>query len=496
MENNKKNRLNVEIEIPQRINYYSDLMGSLGLTKEAWMVFTIASLLQFIWGCEACFISINLESLAIRDAISKSNAAIGICILYTMMGFGSILVGWMTKKFGRIFTLLITTVLFSCFTIICSLFIRPLSFYPVLFIRCLSNVCLGVFNIVILNLMSEFLPTTNRCLILMINSGFYNLGNLFLILLNFFFIQQNEADTSQNRTNSSSGLDNNFHFDSYKWRLVNFFTSLPGLIGFILILLYQKESPLFLLNKNRDEEAFEIIDKMLVSKGRPSLTEQMKSNIKSSVVSKSNYKLKSDYKELFLPEYIYLTISSLFICSICYLNMIGVIYLVPRSIKELGERKIYNFSYFTQLIIYGVIQLPNGFIGGWMAESNLFGRKRTIWISSLICAVFYFTSYFFPTFMFAYSGQIMHFNSIAYGCVFIYITEAFPTNLRDQAQSLIQFCSFLLGSWTPFIIDQLHSSQIMINFIILGITCILCSFITCLLPLETKSRPLDEEILA
>lgn len=457
-------------------NYYANYMERLGMTRESWMVFTIANFLQFIWGCEACFISINLVSLGEHNGISLNNISLSICLLYTMMGFGSLIVGVITKHTGRIFTLQITTIIYVVFTFICSILPRPINFYNVLLIRCLSNISIGIFNIVILNLLSEYLPVRNRSFILMVNSGFYNFGNFFLIVLN--------------NTIFSKGDKSSKHpFKLNDWRLVNSFTSLPGVICIIILFFYSNESPLFLLNKNKEIEAFHIIDRMSRRKNI-NLTDDDKIRIKSSIVEKKNYNLNSNYRELFYKEYMHLTIGSLLICSICYLNMIGISYLVPKSIDTLGK-KTYNISYNYQLLIYGCLQLPNGFIGGWMTESDLFGRKGTIMVSSVLCGVFYFIIYFWPKFLCFYAGEVMLFNSIAYGGAFIYVTEAFPTNLRDQAQSFIQFFSFLLGSWSPYLIHYLPN--ILDSYMILGITCIICAGFAHVLPIETKKRALDED---
>jgi len=457
-------------------NHYAEYMEKLGMTNEAWRIFNIANLLQFIWGCEACFISINMTRLGEHNGISIEQISLSICLLYTMMGFGSIIVGFMTKRIGRILTLQLTTILYIIFTFICSILPSPLNFYHVLFFRCLGNISIGVFNIVILNLLSEFLPIKNRSFILMVNSGFYNFGNFFLIILNNLIFQGGDSTKKT-------------LFHSSDWRLVNTFTTIPGVISILILFVYARESPLFLLNKNKEVEAFHIIDEMSKSKNII-LTEDDKEKIKNSIQEKKNYNLHSNFRELFYKEYRYLTIGSLVICSICYLNMVGISYLVPKSIDALGTRT-YNISYNIQLLIYGFLQLPNGFIGGYMTESDLFGRKGTITVSAILCGAFYFIIYLWPKFLCFYAGEVMLFNSIAFGGAFIYVTEVFPTNLRDQAQSFIQFFSFLIGSWSPFLIDYLP--DYFFSYLFLGITNIICAGIAHILPIETKKRALDED---
>lgn len=506
-------------------NYFADHMEKLGMTSQAWSLFFVSAIIQIIWGCEACFISINIENLGKHLKVNENYMTLCICLLYSMMGFGSLCSANLVKKYGRVSTLLVSTAIYFLSIIACSIFVRPLDFYAVILIRIVSNFCLGVFNLVILNLLSEYLPINNRCFILMVNSGIYNIGNLGLILLNYFYSPlptdfgstgneiylnttlrflefDNEKYNYKNITNSISTdyflEGNQIHkFSSSTWRMVNTLTSIPAIFTFFIILFFCNESPLYLLNNNRDEEAFEILEKMSSRHASPNsqtLTIYEKNKIKESITKRKNYKLTSNFKELFNPDYIQITLESLLICSICYLNMIGATYLVPKAIQTLGEAKIYNISYFTELIIYGSIQLPNGFIGGWMAESKLFGRRGTIWVSSVLCGIFYFISFFWPRYLGFYAGEIMFFNSIAFGCAFIYVSEVFPTKIRDHAQSFIQFISFIIGSWSPYMINFVKGYNLMTNFLILGITCLLCGFLAFCLRIETQSRALDDDL--
>ena len=184
--------LDVETDVS---NYYSQYMDTLGITNLSWYIFILISLLQWIWGSESCFISINMDFLGQKDNISKKEISICICILYSMMGVGSALVGIICKYMGRIYTLNLTLFIYVIITFSCSIFFSPLKFYPIFFLRCISNIAIGIFNIAGLNLMTEFLPTKNRSLILMINQGFYNIGNLFTIILDNSMLNLNEFNS-------------------------------------------------------------------------------------------------------------------------------------------------------------------------------------------------------------------------------------------------------------------------------------------------------------
>jgi MFS family permease len=242
---------------------------------------------------------------------------------------------------------------------------------------------------------------------------------------------------------------------------------------------------------NQYDVAFKLLAEMAEG-STVEINQELKMELKSEITRKKNFQLKSDYKELFYPEYRTLTVLCLLINAICYLNMIGISYLVPKTIQLLKETQIMSEN--TQLIIFALIQIPNGPAGGVMTESKLFGRKRTIIVSSILCLIFYACIYFNNINLCYYAGVIMLFNSIAFGCAFVYVSEVFPTNIRDIAQSFIQFLSFLLGSWSPYFIDYIAETNILTNNLYFGASCLICALIAVILPLDTLNRPLDDDL--
>ena len=261
----EQNELRQSLQIENsNSKFYSEYMENLGFTKLAWVMFILASLCQWIWGSETCFISINMDFLGQNNGISKQIISLCICILYSMMGIGAALVGILCKSFGRIQTLNLTIFIYIIATNSCSIFFSPLKFYPIFIIRCLSNIAIGIFNIVVLNLMSEFLPIKNRSLVIMINSGFYNVGNLFTILLDNYMLDLN-------------------NFNTKNWKIINFTTTVPGIISIIIIFFWGSESPLYLLNKNNLQKGFIVIEYMSGN----FLTDDEKSKIIESIKSKT-----------------------------------------------------------------------------------------------------------------------------------------------------------------------------------------------------------------
>ena len=103
------------------LNGIENCEEKIGFTKIVWIMFTLASLLQWIWGSETCFISINMDFLGKNREIKQSIISLCVCLLYSMMGIGAALVGILCNKLGRIYTLNLSIYIYVIVTILCSL---------------------------------------------------------------------------------------------------------------------------------------------------------------------------------------------------------------------------------------------------------------------------------------------------------------------------------------------------------------------------------------
>jgi MFS family permease len=462
---------NHQSEQEKKTSYYSATIDKIGFCTQTWIVFITANLLQSVWGCETAFVAMYLENYGVNSSIKTSILSLSICIIYSMLGLGSSMVGILSSKIGRVKALESSALTYILSIGICS-FID--NFYLILIFRCIGNVSIGVFNILIINLLSEFLPTKSRSFILMFDSGFFNIGNLYTIILKLSF-----PDKSLNS------------FDLFNFRMINLLNCIPGFFAFLFIFFKLTESPLYLITKSNEEKGMNILEEMANCKN-VILSSDQKELIFSEIKKRKSYKLGSSYKELFNSNYFKTTVLCILINLICYFNLIGVSYLTPKTFKTIKESRILSENMV--LLVFGLLQLPNGPVGGWMTESKVFKRKLTMLISSLLCGVFYLLSYFFINLVCFFSGLVYFFNSIAFGCSFIYVTEVFPTNLRDHAQSFIQFFAFFIGSWSPLLIDWVASYDLLYNYIYFSISCIVCGVISTFLPIDTYERPLDEDV--
>lgn len=451
-------------------NYLSNLMDRIGWNRTTVLVFFGMGMLNGIWGAETTFVSINIEVLSKVYEIETNMYTVMLSLIYFSIGIGSILVGFLTEKLGRMICLKISVIIYLIFSLLCSF---SFDFYFVIGLRCICYMSLGVFTGLSINILAEYLPTKNRGLHCMFANGFFNAGALYIVILNYFLLNNDEMN--------NEGKLHNF-------KLINALNSIIALITLVLIYFIQ-DSPIFLFSVNKDERAYRMLYNMCKNAKIPFGDNEIYL-LRVEKEKNKNFSIQSNFSELFSKKFRWLTIINLVICLVSYFNMIAANVLLPLGFEKLNGKTDMNFENI--LLIFGFVQLPASFVGAIMTESNVFARKRTMWVTALLCGVVYILIIILPQYFAIHIGFIYFFNNIGYNVVYIYIAEAFPTRLRDQAQALIQFISFSIGAWSPFFI-YLFQDPLQVCLGMLSATYIICFVFTIFLPFETKDRVLDEE---
>ena len=467
------NKLEIENN-PNSKEFYSNyrlLIDKIGYNKYTWITFSISNILQTVIGTETMLLSIYFENLS-KVFLSNDNKLIslGISLIISCQGLGSIMVGYLSNKFGRVKTLRILILIFLIANGLCSIINN---FYLIFMLRCIANFSIGVFSILPVNLLFEYLPSKNRNYNLMLNSGFFNLGSLYTIIIKFIFPDPTEKT---------------LYLSNFK--IVNILSCIPGFIAFLLIYLKANDSPSYLLQKSHNNIAIEILEKM--ARCNNIIIENIeKENIIKEVKEIEKCHNKSSYSELFKKDFMMITILCIIIFLVFSFNFFGICYLAPLTFKYIPESKF--FSENTNLLIYGLVQIPNGLIGGLMTESKCLKIKMTMFVCSLLCGLFYFLSFFDINLLCFCSGMIFFFSSISLGCSFIYVIEVYPTYLVDHAQSLIQFFTYL-SYWSPYLIDYSIKFSLKNNYAYFGISCLVSGILVILLPLDRNKKALQKQI--
>uniref|UniRef100_A0A182WEZ8 Major facilitator superfamily (MFS) profile domain-containing protein n=1 Tax=Anopheles minimus TaxID=112268 RepID=A0A182WEZ8_9DIPT len=242
------------------------------------------------------------------------------------------------------------------------------------------------------------------------------------------------------------------------WRTLLRILYIPGFL--VLPLLYTTaESVRWLLSKNRKDEAFKILKKAatvngkslsLVALAKFNSTDNKSSSAKS-LESKTYAHLVSE--ALSNPGLVLRVIN----CSFCWLTNTMVYFGLSLNSVSLSGNKYLNF------ILVSLIELPGFFLMQLILDRV--GRKKTLFATLVLSGLFCIISVFIAGIdapalnltLFLLSKLSI---TMAFGTLYIYTVEMFPTNLR---QSLLSTCSMFgrIGSmiapqtpllakfWTP-----------------------------------------------
>jgi hypothetical protein len=237
------------------------------------------------------------------------------------------------------------------------------------------------------------------------------------------------------------------------------------------------ESPKFLLTKKskRDEEAFEILTKLLPEGEKHIISSEMKRKISLQYAlymqsSNSSSKKRNGYMDLFNPTNIK---SSLILFTLWYIVSYvyyGLIYILPSIyenilMKENHNRKLDDKMYekiVADIIISCVFEFPSNLANGILP--NLIGRKWSLIFGFLGSFIFSVLSLFSLNSIPLYSALSKAFINIAFSVLYVYTSEVYPTYMRVTGLGTCNFFSRLGGFTTPFLNEFLYRIKNVLPF--------------------------------
>ena len=261
------------------------------------------------------------------------------------------------------------TLFYSYILLLVSHVVLSFSFHSYLFAlaRVIIGVALGVIVPVSLNLLSEFLPDTSRAFCLTGIWIFFSLGQGLQALIILI------------------GMPN---LEETNMKYVLFTLSLFILIALLLNHYFITESPNYLIINKNYEEAFEIIDKMLIEKGEPIMVLEEKEDLmnENRIIVEEK---KGDIEELFVESMYTTTLFTIILMFILSFLFYGIILISTLTMKQLNisDHITSNRKIITDQIIVAFTSMPGNLIGGLMCEIRSIGRKRTICIGFIISTI-------------------------------------------------------------------------------------------------------------
>jgi SP family arabinose:H+ symporter-like MFS transporter len=401
----------------------------------------------------------------IKTYFNLNDIMLGWAVSSLLLGciFGVILSGKPADVLGRRKTLLAASLLFFI-----SALGSALSTHLYIFVtfRLVGGIAVGAASTLSPMYISEISPADKRGSLVSLNQLAIVIG----ILVAFF----------SNYLLASVGQNN--------WRWMFAVMGLPAFLFFVM-LLFIPESPRWLIQKNRNSEAFKILERI---NGTASALEEVKA-IEKSIISEQ----KGEVKDLLTKEIRPLILIGIVVAIFSQVTGINsIMYYAPMIFAKTG---IGVNSALLQTIAVGGVNVIFTFVA--IKYIDKFGRKPLLIagtsgmaVSLLVLAVaFYlqeFGGFLILTFILIY---IASFGASLGPVTWVFVAEIYPNRLRSEAMSVaivfLWIAVFVVSFTFPYMLNVLGGGT---AFLLFGVMCVIyLVFLLTKIP-ETKGKSLEE----
>lgn len=378
----------------------------------------IAALGGFLFGFETSVIS-GAEQI-IQQLWGLDSFWLGFTVTSSLIGtvIGSLIIGGPAQKYGRKKMLFFIAVLYFLSAVGCALTNQWLGFVT---FRFLGGIAVGASSVVGPMYISEISPSSSRGRL----AGMFQLnivaGILIAFLTNYLL----------------SGLDNS-------WRYMLGIMTVPSVI-FYLLLWFIPESPRWLVNQGKADEAKLIFDKI----GDPNALQR------AVEANQSSSKRESLFNGKYNKPIFYAVILAMF-NQLSGIN--AILYYAPRIFEMAGFNRA---DAFQQSVYIGLANFLFTLLA--MTVIDKFGRKKLLltgaagMVAFLLLTAVSFNSGGGTQVIYYLVGFIAFFAFSQGAVIWVFISEIFPNSVRSQGSSLGSFTHWIMAaaiSWVfPMIVE-------------------------------------------
>lgn len=377
------------------------------------------------------------------------------------MAVGAVLAGELADRFGRKRLFMATLVLYSAATGLCSI---AWSFESLLVFRFLVGFGLGGQLPAAVTLVTEYAPPAVRGRFIVLLESFWGVGWLLAALISYLVIP------------------------AFGWHAAFILGAAPALYVFH-IFHWVPESVRYLLSRGQKEEAAAIVCRIERSCGIESLSAMEMAEAEAAMPPEPQGKIS--FRELLTPDFIRRTLMLWLLWFGIVYSYYGIFTWLPSLMVTHGFTQIKSFEY---VMLMTVAQLP-GYIAAAYCVERL-GRKGTLvgfLVSCAICA--YFFGQGGSTFtVLAWGCGMSFFNLGAWGVVYSYTPELYPTRIRAIGSGWAAAVGRTGGILAPAIVGIMLAANCDFGDIFLMFTGVMvgAALIVAVLGPETKGLRLDE----
>ena len=332
---------------------------------------------------------------------------------------GSLVLGRLADRIGRRVIFQYAILWYAAFTAITALAWGP---WSVMTFRFLAGLGLGGMLVVDPSILTEYLPPQRRGRLLVFLDFWWPVGLLLATFLSWIFIGHDIGGANS-------------------WRWLFLAASFPALLAFVARRSLP-ESPYFLARRGRSREAAEVLTEITgrqVEPGELTAPEETHSSV----------------RDLWAQRLRSRTVTTALVWIALNISYYGLFLWLPFVLQS---EKSFSINVYLLLALSALSQFPGYGAAIWLVER--IGRKATLagflalgGVSAYAFAVadsstVYVTALFFVGF----------FNLGAWGAVYPYTSETFPTRLRSSAFGLMEGVGKAAAIAGPYIFGNLYDA--------------------------------------
>ncbi|MCS7019379.1 MAG: sugar porter family MFS transporter [Cytophagales bacterium] len=389
--------------------------------------------------------------------------AVGCAIIGCAIGAASS--GALSDRLGRKPVLIATGFFFTISAIVTAI---ATSFNIFIIFRIVGGLGIGAASVLCPTYISEISPAHVRGRLVSLNQLMIVIGILVVYISNYLLVGVGENN----------------------WRWMLGVETAPALI-FLLALLFVPESPRWLVQRNRSQEALAVLTKI----NGAAFAQNAMIEIKASLANDTREAV--GFNNLFKGKMGYvITIGTLLACFQQITGINAIIYYAPTIFMKAGAG---IGSAFWQSVIIGVINLTFTFVAIWLIDHA--GRKSLmLWGSAgmavslgILVTAFAMNQLEGYWVLFAILGYIASFAASLAPVMWVVVAEMYPNRIRGAAMSFSIFLhwssTFLVVQTFPWLLQNAGGAVAFGIFAVLSVITFL--FVQRFIP-ETKGKSLEE----
>ncbi len=340
----------------------------------------------------------------------------------TLMGsfIGSLVLGRLADARGRRMVFLTSILWYSAFTGLTALAWDPWSVFG---FRLLAGLGLGGMLVVDPSMLSEFLPPQSRGRFMVLLDFFWPIGFLLAIAFWWVFIIQGGG----------------------QWRLLFVVAAFPAFVAFLARITIP-ESPFYYARHGRLAEAAEVLQRVTYT------------NVPASSLSQEQAVPRAPVGALFTGSLLRRSAVTIIVWIALNFSYYGLFLSLPFALPVFAAVGSNVGLLATFFVVSALAQFPGYLVSMFLVDA--WGRKRTLALFLILGGV---SGYFFATAselsaLFVSLALVSFFNLGAWGAVYPYTSELFPTQYRATGFGLAEGVGKVTAILGPVIFGTLYAS--------------------------------------